>query len=149
MSVRRQPFTWHSKFKFVYLFLMSAQTELRFISPCILYDVKYRHAGHCWRSRDELISDVLLWTPTYGRVKAGRPARTYSSSVRIRNVALMTCQRRWTIGKSGERGSGISELAARRDDDDAAYSTKKKKKKKKLPPPPQKTKQNKKPFKNY
>ena len=36
-----------------------------------------RHAGHCWRSRDELISDLLLWTPTYGRVKAGRPARTY------------------------------------------------------------------------
>ena len=35
------------------------------------------HAGHCWRNRDELISDVLLWTPTYGRAKAGRPARTY------------------------------------------------------------------------
>ena len=36
-----------------------------------------RHAGHCWRSWDELISDVLLWTPTYGRAKARRPARTY------------------------------------------------------------------------
>ena len=36
-----------------------------------------RHAGHNWRSKDELISDVLLWTPTYGRAKAGRPARTY------------------------------------------------------------------------
>ena len=36
-----------------------------------------RQAGHCWRSRDELISDVLLWTPTYGRAKAGRPARTF------------------------------------------------------------------------
>ena len=36
-----------------------------------------RHAGHCWRSRDELISDVLLLTPTYGRAKAGRPAWTY------------------------------------------------------------------------
>ena len=36
-----------------------------------------RHAGHCWRSRDELISDVLLCTPTYGRAKAGRPARSY------------------------------------------------------------------------
>ena len=36
-----------------------------------------RHAGHCWRSRDELISDVLLWNPTHGRAKAGRPARTY------------------------------------------------------------------------
>ena len=30
-----------------------------------------------WRSRAELISDVLLWTPTYGWAKAGRPARTY------------------------------------------------------------------------
>ena len=36
-----------------------------------------RHAGHCWRSKDQLISDVLLWTPAYGQAKAGRPARTY------------------------------------------------------------------------
>ena len=36
-----------------------------------------RHAGHRWRSRDELIRDVLLWTHFYGRAKAGRPARTY------------------------------------------------------------------------
>ena len=28
-----------------------------------------RHAGHCWRSKDELISDILLWTPTYGCAK--------------------------------------------------------------------------------
>ena len=35
-----------------------------------------RHTGHCWKSRDELISDVLLWTPTHGRAKAERPART-------------------------------------------------------------------------
>ena len=33
-----------------------------------------RHTGHCWRSKDELISDVLLWTPAYGQAKAGRPA---------------------------------------------------------------------------
>ena len=36
-----------------------------------------RHAGQCWRSRDELIRDLLLWIPTHGRAKAGRPARTY------------------------------------------------------------------------
>ena len=66
-----------------------------------------RHAGHCWRGRDELISDVLLWTPTYGR-----------EYVRIRDVALKTYQRRWTIGKSGVRGSGISVPAARHDDND-------------------------------
>ena len=35
------------------------------------------HAGHCWRSRDELIRDVLLWTPSHGRAIIGRPARTY------------------------------------------------------------------------
>ena len=31
-----------------------------------------RHAGHCWRNKDE-----LLWNPAYGQAKAGRPARTY------------------------------------------------------------------------
>ena len=36
-----------------------------------------RHAGHCWRSRDELISDVLLWTSSHGHAKAGQLARTY------------------------------------------------------------------------
>ena len=36
-----------------------------------------RHAGHSWRSRDELISDVLLWTPLHRRAKAGWPAPTY------------------------------------------------------------------------
>ena len=36
-----------------------------------------RHAGHCWRSRDEPTRDVLLWTPTYGQAKAGRPVQTY------------------------------------------------------------------------
>ena len=49
------------------------------IVPSILYIIYFRtrHAGHCWRSRDELIRDVLLWTPTHGRAKAGQPARTY------------------------------------------------------------------------
>ena len=36
-----------------------------------------RHVGHCWRSNDKLISDILQWTPSHGRAKAGRPARTY------------------------------------------------------------------------
>ena len=48
--------------------------------PPITKNIKIRrtrYAGHCWRSRDELISDVFLWTPSHGRAKAGRPARTY------------------------------------------------------------------------
>ena len=43
---------------------------------------------------------------------------TYSSYVRTQDVALKTCQRRWMIGRSSERGSGISLLATRHDDDD-------------------------------
>ena len=78
-----------------------------------------RHAGHCWRSRDELISDVPLWTPTHGRAKQDdQHEHTFSSYVRIRDVVLKTYLGRWTIGRSGERGSGISVLPARYDDDD-------------------------------
>ena len=43
----------------------------------IMKTIQVRRTRHCWRSRNELISDVLLWTPTYGRAKAGRPVRTY------------------------------------------------------------------------
>ena len=48
--------------------------------PPITKTIKFRrtrHAAHCWRSRDELISDVFLWTPTYSWAKTGRRARTY------------------------------------------------------------------------
>ena len=44
--------------------------------------------------------------------------RTFSSYVRIQDVVLKTYLRQWTIGRSGERGSGISVLPARYDDDD-------------------------------
>ena len=43
---------------------------------------------------------------------------TFSSYVRIRDVVLKTYLGRWTIGRSGERGSRISVLPARNDDDD-------------------------------
>ena len=48
--------------------------------PSITKTIKVRrtrHAGHCWRSRDKLISDVPQWAPSYGGTKVGRPARTY------------------------------------------------------------------------
>ena len=48
--------------------------------PSVMKTIKVRrtrHMGHCWRSRDELISDVLFWTPSQGQAKAGRPAWTY------------------------------------------------------------------------
>ena len=47
-----------------------------------------RHAGHCWRSKDELISDILLWTPTYGQAKAGRPSKSRMASSNIHTAAM-------------------------------------------------------------
>ena len=36
-----------------------------------------RHAEDCWKSKDELISNIILWTPSHGRAKVGRSAKTY------------------------------------------------------------------------
>ena len=46
---------------------------------------------------------------------------TYSSYVKTQEVTPKTCRRRWIIGRSRERGSGISVLAARHDDDEDTY----------------------------
>ena len=71
-----------------------------------------RHAGHSWRSRDELISDVLLWTPSHGWVKVGRPAWTYILLLCAdkRDVALKTSRKQWTIG--GWRRERVRDIRA-------------------------------------
>ena len=49
-----------------------------------------RHAGHCWKSKDELICDVLLWTPSR-IVSIGRhriePISLTGSDARYRRMA--------------------------------------------------------------
>ena len=32
---------------------------------------------HCWRLKDNLISDILRWTPMHGLTSVGQPAKTY------------------------------------------------------------------------
>ena len=39
--------------------------------------IRTKYAEHCLRSKDEVISNILLWTPTYGQEKVGRSTRTY------------------------------------------------------------------------
>ena len=36
-----------------------------------------RHAGHCWRSKDKLISKILSWTSLHRRANLRRLIRTY------------------------------------------------------------------------
>ena len=77
-----------------------------------------RHAGQCWRSRDELISDVLLWTPSHGWTKAGRPARTYIQQLCEDTGCIPEdLPEAMNDREGGEGGSLISVPMARQDDD--------------------------------
>ena len=78
-------------------------------------DRRTRHASHCWRSRV-----MYSYGPPHmaGQKQNDQLKHTFNSYVRIRDVAQKTSQKRWTIGRSGERGSGISMPVARYDDDD-------------------------------
>ena len=43
---------------------------------------RLRFIGHCWRKKDEVISELLLWEPKHGARKRGRPATTYVNQLR-------------------------------------------------------------------
>ena len=77
-----------------------------------------RYAGHCWRSKDEFISDVLQWTPAYGQGKGGRPTRTYIQQLCEDTGCSPEDLPEAMTGRRGERGPGISMLAAWHHDDD-------------------------------
>ena len=65
---------------YIYIFLAATPHKAYGHLPPVTKTIQARltrHAGHCWRSKDEIVSDVLLWTPAYGQSKVGRPARTY------------------------------------------------------------------------
>ena len=58
----------------------STKQQLYCHLPAITKTIKVRQTrqtGHCWRSKDKLISDVLLWTPSHRWAKAEQSARTY------------------------------------------------------------------------
>ena len=78
-----------------------------------------RHVRHSWRSKDELKSDIFLWT-SFERSSVGRPARTYlqhlSADTRCSLEDLsgaMDDRDGW-----GEGGCGKYVLAVCLDDDD-------------------------------
>ena len=43
---------------------------------------RLRFAGHCWRSKDELASDLLLWNPKHGKRSRGRPRKSYINQLK-------------------------------------------------------------------
>ena len=56
--------------------------------------------------KDEIIRDVLLWTPSYDeQVLDNQLELIYNNTVRTQVVAGKPCRKRWTIKSNGERGS--------------------------------------------
>ena len=77
-----------------------------------------RHVRHCWRSKDKLVSDILLWTPTHGCASVGQPARTYLQQLfAIQDAVWKACQEQWMKGMDGKRKSKKPVLGAWLNDD--------------------------------
>ena len=75
---------------YIYIYMCVYIYIYIYIHICV-YIYIYVRVGHCWRSRDELIRDVLLWIPTHGAQKQDdQHERTFSSYVRIQVVVLKT-----------------------------------------------------------
>ena len=76
-----------------------------------------KHPGHCWRSKDELISDVLLWTPSHRWASIGWPTRTYLLQFYMdTGCSLEDLLETMNDRVNGERESGKSVQAAWHDD---------------------------------
>ena len=59
-------------------------------------------AGHCYRSDEEILKEVLLWTPNYETTKLGRPKKTYVKQL-CEDTGL-TIEELKTERKTGRRG---------------------------------------------
>ena len=66
-----------------------------------------KYAGHCWRSRDELIRDVLLWTPSHGRAKVNNNLTSLLSPFNPRNIKpnILTAHSTASLQNSKARSS--------------------------------------------
>ena len=45
--------------------------------PVISTTVSLRFSGHCWRSKNEVVSDLVLWEPKHGKRSVGGQPRTF------------------------------------------------------------------------
>ena len=84
--------------------------------PPVTKSIKVRrinHAGRCWGSRDELISDIFRRTSSHRRAKVGRQARNYIQQL----FADTGCSMEDLPGVMDDKRSGRYVLAARLNDD--------------------------------
>ena len=70
-------------------------------------------AGHCYRSKDEVVSDLILWPPKHGKAKVGRPSKSYTKQLTEDVIVnLRTSQELWSTENAGEEKPIWSGLSA-------------------------------------
>ena len=78
--------------------------------PPITKTIKVRRTGdpgHCWRNKNELISDILPWTLHMDEQRQDNQLKPiYNNFVSIQDIVLNTSRERWMIVMGGERGLG-------------------------------------------
>ena len=83
--------------------------------PPISKTIQVRQTRHCWRSKNEVINDILQWTLKHRCTSVGWPARTYLHQLCADTQGPIDNKDGW---KEKERESGKSVLPVRHDDDD-------------------------------
>ena len=81
-----------------------------------------RHVGHWWRNKNELISNVLQWTPLHGCASVRWPARTYLQQI-CTDTRCSLGDLLEAMEMNCKRESGKSMLAVQYDDDDHCLYT--------------------------
>ena len=79
LAVLNKSWRDHTKNKELYGNLLSITTVIR--------DRRLKFMGHCWRSKEELISETLFWKPSYGYNSVERPKKNYLDQL-LTNVRL-------------------------------------------------------------
>ena len=73
------------------------------------HKLQTRYAKHCWRIKDEHISNVLQWTTSHEHTSVGRPVKTYfhqlcaGSGCHLEDLTWMMADRNWYRERERER----------------------------------------------
>ena len=69
----------------------------------VIKERRTKFADDSYRSKDIVVSDLILWTPKHNKVKVGPPSKTYTNQLqKMLIVNLRTSQELWRAENTGE-----------------------------------------------
>ena len=88
-----------------------------------IQEIWARHAGHCWKSKDEFISNILQWTPTHGHTSVDQLVKTYIIGSVQKLDSILRIYTEWSpIEMNGKKESRESVQVPHYNDDKDTYA---------------------------